>query len=110
MNKSNDVLDNVIIKFAGDSGMACSLPEPSLPIPLPCLAMTSALFPTFRQKSVLRRELLQGVGVPAAFWQCGNFYTGDQCDVLVVMNAAALKANIAHLKKKRNAHCEYRRF
>ena len=100
MNKSNDVLDNVIIKFAGDSGDGMQLTGTQFTNTAALLGNDLSTFPDFPAEIRAPQGTLAGVsGFQLHFGSVEIFTPGDQCDVLVVMNAAALKANIAHLKK-----------
>src|SRR6187401_2689011 len=100
MIKSNDVLDNVIIKFAGDSGDGMQLTGTQFTNTAALLGNDLSTFPDFPAEIRAPQGTLAGVsGFQLHFGSVEIFTPGDQCDVLVVMNAAALKANIAHLKK-----------
>jgi len=100
MNKSNDVLDNVIIKFAGDSGDGMQLTGTQFTNTAALLGNDLSTFPDFPAEIRAPQGTLAGVsGFQLHFGSVEIFTPGDQCDVLVVMNAAALKANISHLKK-----------
>jgi len=100
MNKSNDVLDNVIIKFAGDSGDGMQLTGTQFTNTAALLGNDLSTFPDFPAEIRAPQGTLAGVsGFQLHFGSVEIFTPGDQCDVLVVMNAAALKANLSHLKK-----------
>src|SRR5215204_6159761 len=100
MSKHTDVLDNVIIKFAGDSGDGMQLTGTQFTNTAALLGNDLSTFPDFPAEIRAPQGTLAGVsGYQLHFGSVEIFTPGDQCDVLVVMNAAALKANIMHLKK-----------
>ena len=100
MSKTNDVLDNVIIKFAGDSGDGMQLTGTQFTNTAALLGNDLSTFPDFPAEIRAPQGTLAGVsGYQLHFGSVEIFTPGDQCDVLVAMNAAALKANIQHLKK-----------
>ena len=100
MSKTNDVLDNVIIKFAGDSGDGMQLTGTQFTNTAALLGNDLSTFPDFPAEIRAPQGTLAGVsGYQLHFGSVEIFTPGDQCDVLVAMNAAALKANLSQLKK-----------
>src|SRR6187399_1300315 len=100
MERQNQVLDNVIIKFAGDSGDGIQLTGSQFTDTNALLGNDLSTFPDFPAEIRAPQGTLAGVsGYQLHFGSVEIFTPGDQCDVLVVMNAAALRANLVHLKK-----------
>lgn len=100
MTKTNDVLDNVIIKFAGDSGDGMQLTGTQFTNTAALLGNDLSTFPDFPAEIRAPQGTLAGVsGYQLHFGSVEIFTPGDFCDVLVAMNAAALKANLSILKK-----------
>ena len=100
MERHNEVLDNVIIKFAGDSGDGMQLTGTQFTNTAALFGNDLSTFPDFPAEIRAPQGTLAGVsGYQLHFGSVEIFTPGDYCDVLVAMNAAALKANIRHLKK-----------
>ena len=100
MERHNEVLDNVIIKFAGDSGDGMQLTGTQFTNTAALFGNDLSTFPDFPAEIRAPQGTLAGVsGYQLHFGSVEIYTPGDFCDVLVVMNAAALKANIRHLKK-----------
>ena len=79
--------------------MECSLRERNLRIPLPFKEMILLLFQIFLQRFVLLLVLLVVFLVFQLHFSDSNIRTpGDAPDVLIAMNAAALKRNFADVK------------
>jgi 2-oxoglutarate ferredoxin oxidoreductase subunit alpha len=96
----NDVLDNVIIKFAGDSGDGMQLTGTQFTNTAALFGNDLSTFPDFPAEIRAPQGTLAGVsGYQLHFGSVEIFTPGDHCDVLVVMNAAALKANLEFLRK-----------
>src|SRR5438876_2557532 len=99
MNNPNEVLDSVIIKFAGDSGDGIQLTGTQFTNTSALLGNDISTFPNFPAEIRAPQGTLAGVSGFQLHFGSVNIYTaGDYSDVLVVMNAAALKANIKNLK------------
>jgi 2-oxoglutarate/2-oxoacid ferredoxin oxidoreductase subunit alpha len=95
-----DVLDNVIIKFAGDSGDGMQLTGTQFTNTAALFGNDLSTFPDFPAEIRAPQGTLAGVsGYQLHFGSVEIFTPGDHCDVLVVMNAAALKANLEFLRK-----------
>ncbi|MFN8166091.1 MAG: 2-oxoacid:acceptor oxidoreductase subunit alpha [Bacteroidia bacterium] len=100
MERQNEVLDNVIIKFAGDSGDGMQLTGTQFTNTAALFGNDLSTFPDFPAEIRAPQGTLAGVsGYQLHFGSVEIFTPGDFCDVLVAMNAAALKANIKFLRK-----------
>ena len=100
MEQKNEVLENVIIKFAGDSGDGMQLTGTQFTNTAALFGNDLSTFPDFPAEIRAPQGTLAGVsGYQLHFGSVEIYTPGDFCDVLVVMNAAALKANIRVLKK-----------
>jgi 2-oxoglutarate ferredoxin oxidoreductase subunit alpha len=100
MNKKEEVLQDVVIKFAGDSGDGMQLTGSQFTNNTAMLGIDLATFPDFPAEIRAPQGTLPGVsGYQLRFSSDKIFTPGDECDVLVAMNAAALKANLKGLKK-----------
>ncbi len=90
---------NVTIRFAGDSGDGIQLTGTQFTNTAAFLGNDLSTFPNFPAEIRAPQGTLAGVsGFQIKFGSVEIFTPGDECDVLVVMNAAALKANIKELK------------
>src|SRR3984885_12847988 len=99
MNKKEEVLQNVVIKFAGDSGDGMQLTGSQFTNNTALMGIDLATFPDFPAEIRAPQGTLPGVsGFQLRFSSDRVFTPGDMCDVLVAMNAAALKANLKGLK------------
>ena len=100
MNRKEEVLHDVVIKFAGDSGDGMQLTGSQFMNNTALLGIDLATFPDFPAEIRAPQGTLPGVsGYQLRFSSDQIFTPGDECDVLVAMNAAALKANLKGLKK-----------
>jgi 2-oxoglutarate/2-oxoacid ferredoxin oxidoreductase subunit alpha len=100
MEQQNEVVQDVVIKFAGDSGDGMQLTGSQFTINTALLGMDLATFPDFPAEIRAPQGTLPGVSGYQLHFSSERIYTpGDQCDVLVAMNAAALKVNLKELKK-----------
>src|SRR5258707_2401776 len=94
------VLRSVVIKFAGDSGDGMQLTGSQFTNNTALMGIDLATFPDFPAEIRAPLGTLPGVsGFQLHFSSDHIFTPGDDCDVLVAMNAAALKANLKGLKK-----------
>ena len=92
--------DEVTILFAGDSGDGIQLTGSQFTNTAALYGNDISTFPNFPAEIRAPQGTLAGVsGFQLHFGSIELFTPGDACDVLVVMNAAALKANISTLKK-----------
>lgn len=100
MEQNTEILDQVIIKFAGDSGDGMQLTGTQFTNTAALLGNDLSTFPDFPAEIRAPIGTLAGVSGYQLHFGSVNIYTpGDNCDVLVAMNAAALKANIKGVKK-----------
>ena len=100
MNSTEEVLQDVVIKFAGDSGDGMQLTGNQFTNNTALLGIDLATFPDFPAEIRAPIGTLPGVsGFQLHFSSNRIFTPGDECDVLVAMNAAALKVNMKNLKK-----------
>src|SRR6201982_1421656 len=100
MNRKEQVLQDVVIKFAGDSGDGMRLTGSQFTNNTALLGIDLATFPDFPAEIRAPQGTLPGVsGCQVRFSRNPVFTPGDLCDILVAMNAAALKTNLKQLKK-----------
>ncbi|MBK9402596.1 MAG: 2-oxoacid:acceptor oxidoreductase subunit alpha [Bacteroidetes bacterium] len=100
MADQQQVLDRVIIKFAGDSGDGMQLTGTQFTNTAALLGNDLSTFPDFPAEIRAPIGTIPGVsGYQLHFGSVNIFTPGDACDVLVAMNSAALKANLRHLRK-----------
>lgn len=99
MSVQTDVLERVIIKFAGDSGDGMQLTGTQFTNTAALLGNDLSTFPDFPAEIRAPQGTLAGVsGFQLHFGSVNIYSPGDSCDVLVAMNAAALKANLSLLR------------
>src|SRR5882672_11408081 len=99
MERKTDVLDNVTIKFAGDSGDGMQLTGTQFTNTAALLGNDLSTFPDFPAEIRAPQGTLAGVsGFQLHFGSVEIHTPGDICDVFVAMNAAALKANLRLIK------------
>jgi 2-oxoglutarate ferredoxin oxidoreductase subunit alpha len=97
--KKEVLLNDVVIKFAGDSGDGMQLTGSQFTNNTALLGIDLATFPDFPAEIRAPQGTLPGVsGFQLRFSSDPVFTPGDACDVLVAMNAAALKVNLRSLK------------
>src|SRR6478609_1726078 len=100
MDRKEELLQNVVIKFAGDSGDGMQLTGQQFTNSTALLGIDLATFPDFPAEIRAPQGTLPGVSGFQLHFSSNRIYTpGDACDVLVAMNAAALKVNLKALKK-----------
>lgn len=100
MDRKEEVLQDVVIKFAGDSGDGMQLTGSQFTNNTALLGIDLATFPDFPAEIRAPQGTLPGVsGYQLRFSSDRVFTPGDECDVLVAMNAAALRSNLGSLKK-----------
>ncbi len=99
MSRNEQLLQDVVIKFAGDSGDGMQLTGQQFTNNTAMLGIDLATFPDFPAEIRAPQGTLPGVsGFQIHFSSNKVFTPGDLCDVLVAMNAAALKSNLHGLK------------
>jgi 2-oxoglutarate ferredoxin oxidoreductase subunit alpha len=100
MNRKDELLQDVVIKFAGDSGDGMQLTGSQFTNNTALLGMDLATFPDFPAEIRAPQGTIPGVsGFQLRFSSSPVYTPGDECDVLVAMNAAALKTNMKAIKK-----------
>jgi 2-oxoglutarate ferredoxin oxidoreductase subunit alpha len=100
MTRKQEIISDVVIKFAGDSGDGMQLTGSQFTNNTALLGIDLATFPDFPAEIRAPQGTLPGVsGYQLRFSSKPIFTPGDACDVLVAMNAAALKTNLRQLKK-----------
>lgn len=93
-------LESVVIRFAGDSGDGMQLTGNQFTNSTALLGNDLATFPDFPAEIRAPIGTVAGVsGFQIHFGSTKINTPGDRCDVLVVMNAAALKVNLKALKQ-----------
>ncbi|MEO6167965.1 MAG: 2-oxoacid:acceptor oxidoreductase subunit alpha [Chitinophagales bacterium] len=98
--KNIEVLEEVVIKFAGDSGDGMQLTGGQFTNTAALFGNDLGTFPDFPAEIRAPQGTVAGVsGYQLNFGSKEIFTPGDKCDVLVAMNAAALKVNLFNLKK-----------
>src|SRR5687768_4821951 len=100
MVRKQEILSDVVIKFAGDSGDGMQLTGTQFSNNTALLGIDLSTFPDFPAEIRAPQGTLPGVsGFQLRFSSDRVFTPGDACDVLVAMNAAALKTNLSELRK-----------
>jgi 2-oxoglutarate ferredoxin oxidoreductase subunit alpha len=100
MNRKDELLHDVVIKFAGDSGDGMQLTGSQFTNNTAMLGIDLATFPDFPAEIRAPQGTIPGVsGYQLRFSSSPVYTPGDDCDVLVAMNAAALKTNMKSIKK-----------
>jgi 2-oxoglutarate ferredoxin oxidoreductase subunit alpha len=99
MGIPTQVVEDVVIKFAGDSGDGMQLTGSQFTNNTALIGNDLSTFPDFPAEIRAPLGTVPGVsGYQLRFSSDRVFTPGDNCDVLVAMNAAALKVNISSLK------------
>jgi 2-oxoglutarate/2-oxoacid ferredoxin oxidoreductase subunit alpha len=100
MSATVQQLQNVVIKFAGDSGDGMQLTGSQFTNNTALMGIDLSTFPDFPAEIRAPQGTLPGVSGYQLHFSSNKIFTpGDACDVLVAMNAAALKVNLHALKK-----------
>lgn len=99
MSIPTQTVEDVVIKFAGDSGDGMQLTGSQFTNNTALTGSDLSTFPDFPAEIRAPQGTLPGVSGFQLHFSSNPVYTpGDNCDVLVVMNAAALKVNLKSLK------------
>jgi len=99
MSINETVLQDVVIKFAGDSGDGMQLTGTQFTNNTALLGIDLATFPDFPAEIRAPIGTVAGVSGYQLHFSSNKVYTpGDIADVLVAMNAAALKVNLKSIK------------
>ncbi len=100
MSATTEIKTDVVILFAGDSGDGIQLTGSQFTTTAALYGNDISTFPNFPAEIRAPQGTIAGVsGFQLHFGSIELFTAGDASDVLVVMNAAALKANIKQLKQ-----------
>lgn len=100
MDKALHSLSDVVIRFAGDSGDGMQLTGSQFTNTSAILGNDISTFPDFPAEIRAPQGTLFGVsGFQLHFGSREIHSPGDYCDVLVAMNAAALKVNLPNLRE-----------
>lgn len=99
MSSTTEIKKDVVILFAGDSGDGIQLTGSQFTTTAALYGNDISTFPNFPAEIRAPQGTIAGVsGFQLHFGSIEIFTAGDASDVLVVMNVAALKANIKQLK------------
>ncbi len=99
MSKKVEELDDVVIKFAGDSGDGMQLTGTQFSNTTAFIGNDLATFPDFPAEIRAPQGTVAGVsGFKIQFGNSQIFSPGDEADILIAMNPAALKANLDWIK------------
>ncbi len=98
--KLNQKIDGVTIRFSGDSGDGMQIAGSQFTLATGIAGNDLMTFPDFPAEIRAPQNTIAGVSSFQIHFGNHKIYTpGDQIDVLVAMNPAALKANISYLKQ-----------
>lgn len=98
--KVKDV-DNIVIRFAGDSGDGMQLAGTIFSNISAFMGNDIATFPDYPAEIRAPQGTLGGVSGFQVHVGANKIYTsGDECDVLIAMNPAALKKNVSFLSRR----------
>jgi len=98
--RKKEVLDNAVIRFAGDSGDGMQITGSQFTNTTALFGNDLATFPDFPAEIRAPAGTLPGVsGFQINFGATDVYTPGDVVDVLIAMNPAALKTNLADLKR-----------
>src|SRR3989337_1432569 len=93
-------LENVVVRFAGDSGDGMQLTGGQFTLSTALAGNDLATFPDFPAEIRAPQGTTFGVSAfQINFGSTAIETAGDQPDVLVAMNPAALKVNVQHLRE-----------
>src|ERR1043165_5951207 len=100
MSVPTRIIDDVVIKFAGDSGDGMQLTGSQFTNNTALIGNDLSTFPDFPAEIRAPQGTVPGVSGYQLHFSSNRIFTpGDSCDVLVAMNAAALKVYLKSLKK-----------
>ena len=101
MTQVQQKLEQVTVLFAGDSGDGIQLTGTQFTTNTALFGNDLSTFPDFPAEIRAPLGTVAGVsGFQIHFGSIDIYTPGDRCDVLVVMNAAALKKNLSRLKER----------
>src|SRR3982074_1837797 len=94
-----EVIDSAVIRFAGDSGDGMQVTGSQFTNTVALYGNDIATFPDFPAEIRAPAGTLPGVSGYQLHFSSNEIFTpGDSVDVLIAMNPAALKVNVADLK------------
>ncbi|MEM1418195.1 MAG: 2-oxoacid:acceptor oxidoreductase subunit alpha [Myxococcota bacterium] len=97
---TRETLDDVVVRFAGDSGDGMQLTGTQFANATALMGNDLATFPDYPAEIRAPQGTLYGVSGFQVHFSSHDIRTpGDDADVLVAMNPAALKVNLASLKR-----------
>src|SRR3984885_15884616 len=97
--RKKEVVDRAVIRFCGDSGDGMQITGSQFPNTAALFGHDLATFPDFPAEIRAPAGTLPGVSGFQVHFSSNDVYTpGDSVDVLIAMNPAALKTNLADLK------------
>src|ERR1700720_2446632 len=97
--RKREIIDNAVIRFCGDSGDGMQITGSQFTNTVALYGNDLATFPDFPAEIRAPAGTLPGVSGFQVHFSSSNVYTpGDSVDVLIAMNPAALKMNLADLK------------
>ncbi|HYL11264.1 MAG TPA: 2-oxoacid:acceptor oxidoreductase subunit alpha [Candidatus Acidoferrales bacterium] len=98
--RKREVIDRAVIRFCGDSGDGMQITGSQFTNTVALYGNDLATFPDFPAEIRAPAGTLPGVsGFQLAFASTDVYTPGDAVDALIAMNPAALKMNLADLKK-----------
>jgi len=99
-NTKSTELENVVVRFTGDSGDGMQLTGTLFSNLSAILGNEISTFPDFPSEIRAPQGTVGGVSGFQVHLGASKIYTpGDEADVLVAMNPAALKVNVSNLRK-----------
>jgi len=99
-SKKKEVLESAVIRFAGDSGDGMQITGGQFTNTTALFGNDLATFPDFPAEIRAPAGTLPGVsGFQIQFGAMDVYTPGDTVDVLIAMNPAALRTNVADLKR-----------
>lgn len=99
-DKPKEILSSVTIRFCGDSGDGMQLTGTQFTNTSALFGNDISTYPNFPSEIRAPQGTLAGVSGFQIHFSSNNIYTaGDSLDVLVAMNPAAFKTNIADLRQ-----------
>jgi 2-oxoglutarate ferredoxin oxidoreductase subunit alpha len=99
LSKHREKIDQAVIRFAGDSGDGMQITGGQFTNTVALYGNDIATFPDFPAEIRAPAGTLPGVSGYQLHFSSSDVYTpGDAVDVLIAMNPAALKVNVADLK------------
>jgi len=97
--RKREIIDNAVIRFCGDSGDGMQITGSQFTNTVALYGNDLATFPDFPAEIRAPAGTLPGVSGFQVHFSSSDVYTpGDSVDVLIAMNPAALKMNLADLK------------